>query len=177
MSLFQPKKQIEICPECQSELQIKRSKKGLFLGCSSYPNCHYIKYLQSHQFNILKNLEETCPKCHHFLQLKQGNYGIFIGCSYYPECDFTVQEEIESEEEFNCPECKQNKLIARQGRKGKTFYGCSGYPQCKFTLPSKPINKECPECKGRFVIAKNARILTAYQCINSSCQHIFREEN
>ncbi len=176
MSLFQSKKHLETCPECHSALQIKRSKKGLFLGCSAYPDCQYIKYLQSHQFNIIKNLDESCPECKHLLQLKQGNYGIFIGCSNYPECEFTVHEERESEEEFDCPECRKNKLIARQGRQGKLFYGCTGYPQCKFTLPSKPIAKQCPQCKGAFVITKNTRKVTAYLCINPSCQHLFTEE-
>ena len=32
-----------ICPNCGHKLVKKRSKYGYFIGCSNYPNCHYIK--------------------------------------------------------------------------------------------------------------------------------------
>ncbi|WP_419852319.1 topoisomerase DNA-binding C4 zinc finger domain-containing protein [Actinobacillus pleuropneumoniae] len=176
MSLFKSTKQVELCPECGSALQIKRGKQGLFLGCSSYPQCDYIKSL--HQTNrVIKDLTEICPECGHFLQLKQGNFGIFIGCSHYPECHFTVHDEAEEQEEFDCPECKTHKLVARKGRSGKTFYGCSGFPNCKFTLASKPIAKTCPQCQCSIVTLKKQRGKSMYLCANKSCQYLFSEEN
>ena len=36
-------KDYEVCPECGSELAIKNSKAGAFLGCVSYPNCKYTR--------------------------------------------------------------------------------------------------------------------------------------
>ncbi|MBR0574121.1 MULTISPECIES: DNA topoisomerase family protein [Pasteurellaceae] len=175
MSLFEPKKQTELCPQCNAPLHIKKGKQGLFLGCSTYPNCDYLKPL--HQSNhIIKTLEELCPECNHPLQLKQGYYGIFIGCSHYPTCHFTVHEEPQ-EIEFDCPECKKEKLVARQGRSGKTFYGCSGFPQCKFTLPSKPILKQCPQCGGELVIEKKQRGHIMYLCAKTNCQYLFNKED
>lgn len=119
--LFQYRKNQEYCPECGSILKIKKGKKGLFLGCSHYPECHYLKPLHSHsEHKIIKNLAKNCPKCGHFLQLKQGSYGMFIGCSDYPNCHFTVQEEsTPKEDKILCPECKNGYLIARRGRQGK----------------------------------------------------------
>lgn len=171
MSLFESKKQQEQCPECHSPLQIKRGKQGLFLGCSAYPACNYIKPL--HQIShVIKTLDEPCPKCSRLLQLKQGAFGIFIGCSGYPECNFIVHEEQEIKEEFDCPECKQHKLVSRTGRSGKTFYGCSGYPKCKFTLSTKPVQKTCPKCGGTLATEKKQQ---QYYCANKACQYQFNE--
>lgn len=174
MSIFKSTKQTELCPQCQSPLQIKNGKKGLFLGCSAYPACDYIKPL--HQTNrVLKELDALCPECGHNLQLKQGNFGIFIGCSHYPECHFVVHEEAEQEEQFECPECKRHHLIARKGRSGKTFYGCAGFPECKFTLAGKPVQHICPECQCTLTVEKKQRGKTVYQCANKACQHISEE--
>ncbi|HHE9086454.1 TPA: type I DNA topoisomerase, partial [Haemophilus influenzae] len=115
-SLFHHSKQQEYCPQCGAPLQIKQGKKGLFLGCSAYPECDYLRPLQRSEHKVLKTLDEICPKCSNLLQLKQGSFGMFIGCSHYPECDFVVREESESEEKITCPECKTGHLIPRRGR-------------------------------------------------------------
>lgn len=175
MSLFKSTKNVELCSDCQSPLQIKKGKQGLFLGCSNYPNCTYIKPLQQ-TAHIIKTLDEICPQCHHHLQLKQGHFGMFIGCSHYPECDFVVHDEPETEE-FDCPECKKHKLIERIGRSGKHFYGCSGYPDCKFTLASKPIRLKCPECNYSLAIEKKIRGKRYFCCANKTCQHLFEIPN
>ncbi|QLB40283.1 topoisomerase DNA-binding C4 zinc finger domain-containing protein [Mannheimia pernigra] len=169
MTLFKSTKQVELCPQCNSPLQLKQGKKGLFLGCSIYPECDYIKPL--HQANhIIKELDECCSECGHHLQLKQGIYGIFIGCSNYPECNFIVQEEADVAEEFSCPECKQHKLLVRKGRSGRTFYGCAGFPNCKFTLNTKPIKYECEKCDYELAIIKKIKGKQYYICANKNCE-------
>lgn len=174
MSLFKSTKQTELCPQCHSPLQLRRGKQGLFLGCSSYPQCDYLKPI--HQAShIIKTLDEQCPECQSPLQLKQGHFGMFIGCSQYPDCHFTVHEETEIEEEFDCPECQKHKLVARTGRSGKTFYGCSGFPECKFTLPTKPVKQQCPQCLGELATIKKVRGKTYFLCANRKCQHLFSE--
>lgn len=177
MSLFKSTKQAEFCPQCQSPLQLKRGKQGLFLGCSAYPACDYIKPLHQ-ESRIIKDLAETCPECGAFLQVKQGHFGIFIGCSQYPNCHFIVHEETpaDSEVEFDCPECKTHKLVARTGRAGKVFYGCSGFPQCKFTLASKPILAHCPQCGATIACEKKVKGTRYLQCANKHCQAIFEAE-
>lgn len=170
MSLFESQKQVEYCPQCQSPLQIRRGKQGLFLGCSTYPSCDYLKPLRQSS-HIIKTLDETCPQCGSLLQLKQGNFGIFIGCGEYPACDFIVHDEPKQVDMFDCPACLSNKLVQRTGRSGKSFYGCTGYPKCKFTLSQRPIEKICPQCHCGLAIAKKQQ----YQCVNKKCQHIFGE--
>lgn len=175
MSLFKSRKQTEFCPDCGGELHIKQGKKGLFLGCSNYPACDYLKPLQQTS-HIIRTLDEICPECGDFLQLKQGHFGIFIGCANYPACDFVVHREQENEaENCPCPECQKGQLVARQGRAGKTFYACSRYPDCKFTLASQPQAVGCPECHYPIAVRKKGRGTSRLQCANKSCQHIFDE--
>ncbi|STO55261.1 DNA topoisomerase I-like protein [Canicola haemoglobinophilus] len=175
--LFQHTKHQEHCPQCEAILQIKQGKKGLFLGCSNYPACDYIKPLHPHnESKVLKNLVQNCPECGHILQLKQGSYGMFIGCSNYPECRFIVHEEQETiEQPIVCPECQLGELVARRGRQGKTFYGCNQYPKCKFTLAQKPHLITCPQCQTQgAILKKEEENHHTWLCINKSCQHSFK---
>lgn len=175
--LFSPHKQDEHCPQCGSVLHIRQGKFGIFLGCSAYPDCDYIKPLRNHHLQMIKDLDETCPQCHAFLQLKQGNYGMFIGCSQYPLCDFVLsQRPKEQEATYPCPRCKQGELVLRQGRNGKTFYGCNGYPACKMILPSQPFFHSCPKCGETLAVSKKGKQDT-FCCANPHCQHIFILEN
>lgn len=175
MSLFKSTKQAEPCPKCQSPLQVKRSKQGLFLGCTAYPKCNFLKPLQQINY-IIKTLDDFCPECGNVLQLKQGPFGIFIGCSQYPECSFIFQDEPETINEFDCPECNKGKLIERIGRSGKYFYGCNNYPECKFTLPSKPISQPCPKCNYPLSIARTIRGKPYLLCANKQCQSLLAQE-
>ncbi|SPY34014.1 DNA topoisomerase family protein [Pasteurella canis] len=178
--LFQHTKQEEHCPVCNALLQVKQGKKGLFLGCSAYPACDYLRPLQPHsESKILKVLEQQCPECQHPLVLKQGHFGMFIGCSNYPECHFVVHDEPEeqAQETVPCPECQKGELVARRGRQGKVFYGCNRYPQCKFTLPSKPYLVACPACESPVcTLKKETETHRTFQCANKSCRHIFDSE-
>ena len=172
MSLFKSTKQNEECPQCHSPLIIKRGKQGLFLGCSNYPKCDYLKPLQQ-STHVIKTLEETCPECHSLLQIKQGHFGIFIGCSNYPECAFTVSDEPQDETNITCPECRTHQLVERISRSGHHFYGCNGYPHCKFTVPTPPLEVECPQCQFPLATLKKVRNKTMYLCANKNCLHLF----
>ncbi|BFU60640.1 MULTISPECIES: DNA topoisomerase family protein [Rodentibacter] len=173
-SLFQHTKQEQYCPQCGSILQIKQGKKGLFLGCSAYPQCDYLRPLQRVENKVLKELNETCPQCGSVLQLKQGAFGMFIGCSAYPECDFVVHEEQKTEAQTACPECQKGNLVARRGRQGKTFYGCDNFPHCKFSLPAKPCESPCPKCYFPLALVKTENEeRKVMQCAKKTCRHIF----
>lgn len=170
---FKRIKQDEHCPTCGSLLQIKQGKKGLFLGCTAYPECDYLRPLKP-EHKVLKTLDETCPQCGNLLQLKQGSFGMFIGCSHYPECDFVVREEVKAEQSVACPECQKGHLVARRGRQGKTFYGCDNFPHCKFSLPSKPYAVPCPTCHFPLALLKSENDEhQIMQCANKACRHIF----
>ncbi|EIJ68521.1 DNA topoisomerase family protein [Pasteurella bettyae] len=178
--LFQHTKSEEICPQCGSPLQMKQGKKGLFLGCSAYPQCDFIKPLHAQtESRVIKELNELCPECGHPLYVKQGTFGMFIGCSNYPDCNFIVHEQPEThnEENITCPECHKGLLIARRGRQGKTFYACNQFPQCKFTLPSKPYPITCPQCgEAVCTLKKQSETHRTLICANKTCKHSFEQK-
>lgn len=174
----------ELCPKCGAELHLRKGKKGLFLGCSTYPACDYLKPLQQTEGRVLKFLQQDCPECSHQLVLRQGHYGMFIGCSHYPECRYVVHEavdEAESEEAeaslqaevSTCPSCKVGHLVARRGKQGKVFYGCDRFPQCRFNLAHKPHRQPCPKCGYPLAFHKTD---LSYQCCNRACRHQFQVE-
>ncbi|WP_128080546.1 topoisomerase DNA-binding C4 zinc finger domain-containing protein [Salinivibrio socompensis] len=55
----------ERCPECGSALAFKSGKRGPFLACTAYPNCHYTKALHHGDGHVVKALGVACPECHH----------------------------------------------------------------------------------------------------------------
>lgn len=181
-SLFQYTKQQERCPQCGALLQMRHGKKGLFLGCSAFPTCDYLKPLHAnHESKVLKQLDETCPECGQALQLKQGSFGMFIGCSGYPTCHFIFHEEEtqhdDNQETIPCPDCAKGELVPRRGRLGKTFYGCNRFPQCKFTLPVKPQIQTCPTCGERWaMLKKDTETHRTFVCLNKKCKCVFEVE-
>jgi len=84
----------EKCPDCKKGLIIKHSRRGVFIGCSGFPDCHYTRsYVtpeaQAKIDEATKQIEgRKCPQCKKDLKIVSGKYGPFIGCSGYPECKY-----------------------------------------------------------------------------------------
>ncbi len=87
------------CPECGSQLHVKRGKYGKFIGCSAYPKCRFIEPLE-------RPLDTGvgCPKCNKgtLLRKKSRRGKIFYSCSTYPKCDYAVWNEPVA---GPCPSC------------------------------------------------------------------------
>ncbi len=86
----------EVCPKCgEGTLVGKRGKFGLFVGCSRYPECDYIKRDGPPPPDPLPFVVE-CPKNHdgHLVPRRARRTGnVFWGCSNYPKCDYTTNDE------------------------------------------------------------------------------------
>jgi len=84
----------EICPDCAKMLIIKHSRRGKFIGCSGFPDCHFTRPFLSEKEKIQNDEAEKqiegrkCPECKSDLKIARGKYGPFIGCSGYPKCKF-----------------------------------------------------------------------------------------
>ncbi|MEZ8196552.1 DNA topoisomerase family protein [Vibrio cortegadensis] len=166
----------EPCPECGSELQLRRGKHGPFLGCSQYPSCSYVRPLHQNDGHIVKELGVACPKCANELVLRQGRYGMFIGCSSYPECHHIEsldkpEQPTEDKPLHGCPECGRGHLVERKSRFGKTFFACDNYPKCKFAVNHPPVKGRCEECGFTLLVEKKLASGTKYQCSSRKCQH------
>ena len=100
----------EICPECGKPLAKRQSRFGNFVGCTGYPECHYIK-------TEIATVGVACPKCGKDIIRKRSRKGkIFFGCSGYPECDQVFWYKPISKA---CPKC--GSLLVERGKK----YVCS----------------------------------------------------
>ena len=60
MEKKEPEKTGEVCPECGSELVVRKGKYGEFVACSNYPTCKYVKK-EEKEIKVLAK----CPKCGH----------------------------------------------------------------------------------------------------------------
>lgn len=169
----------EDCPQCGSELVIKNSKKGLFLGCKSYPDCDYIHPINQKETSEIKILEASlCPECDKPLAIKNGRYGMFIGCTGYPQCNYIVHEDVQpSDNAINCPKCKKGLLTKRNNKYGKVFYSCDTYPTCKYSVNKEPVANECPKCGWSIMLKKDKSVKSVLQCPQKTCQYKVEVEN
>lgn len=73
------------CPNCESPLVVRRSKKGRrFYGCSTYPECEFVSWDLP--------APDPCPKCGKFMVIKGSKQGQRHVCTN-PECRFEKQVE------------------------------------------------------------------------------------
>ncbi len=105
MAKKEPEKTGEACPECGSDLVLRKGKYGEFTACSNYPTCKYIKK----ETKEIKKLA-TCPKCKHDIIARKTKKGkTFYGCSNFPKCNYATWYEPTGE---TCPKC-QNLLVTK----------------------------------------------------------------
>lgn len=100
----------EKCPKCGSQLLIRSSRYGKFIGCSNYPTCNYTRPI---------TLGIKCPKCNkgEITQRFTKKRRIFFGCTRYPECDYSTWNRPTGE---FCPQCGKDLLvIVNSGKKTK----------------------------------------------------------
>lgn len=107
-----PKKEAEktgkLCPECGSELVIRKSKYGEFVACSNYPKCKHAEFETPEE--IIK-----CPNCDGKIVEKKSKRGkSFYGCNNYPNCKTAYWDKPVGE---NCPEC--NSMLVEKNKKIK----------------------------------------------------------
>ena len=90
----------EKCPECGSDLVIRKGKFGEFTACSNYPTCKYIKKEEKKVVSLF-----DCPICNNgkIIEKKTRRNKIFYGCSNFPKCKTATWDEPINK---LCPECK-----------------------------------------------------------------------
>lgn len=97
-SIIEPPKEIgEECPKCgvgtgrrlkvHGKLVQREGRFGLFISCSNYPKCKYIK-----QDTLLNSTGVKCGKCKDGEMIeRRGRFGPFYSCSNYPECKHIIK--------------------------------------------------------------------------------------
>ena len=111
----------EKCPECGSELVLRKGRYGEFIACSNFPKCKYSR-------NVAKDNEKSAEA----------------------SAATTAKPKRELKKlEVPCPKCG-GEIVERFSRRGK-FYGCANYPKCDFISNYEPVAQKCDECGGDMI--------------------------
>ena len=127
----------EKCPECGSELVLRKGRYGEFIACSNFPKCKYSRNVAKDNEKSaetgtttaakpkreLKKLDVPCPKCGGEIVERFSRRGKFFGCANYPKCDFISNYEPVAQK---CDYCGGD-MIKKELKKG-TFIECT---KCK----------------------------------------------
>ena len=111
----------EKCPECGSELVLRKGRYGEFIACSNFPKCKYSR-------NVAKDNE------------KSADAGTTAAAK--PKRELKKLD-------VPCPKCG-GEIVERFSRRGK-FYGCANYPKCDFISNYEPVAQKCDECGGDMI--------------------------
>ena len=150
------------CPECGSELLLRKGRFGEFVACSGFPKCKYTEDMSGEKPQEQKS-DQKCEKCGSDMIIKSGRRGKFLACSNYPDCKNTASlTPPKVLEGVGCPKCEGD-LIERMGRRGK-FFGCSNYPKCKFIANHPLVAKTCPQCQCKTMLQKDLKKGRVYEC-------------
>jgi DNA topoisomerase-1 len=135
-----PLKTTIACEKCGSPMLLRDSKRGPFLGCSSFPKCRSTKMMKKLEGDQLKQVEALLP------MLKEGAAQSQEAIAKILEANPTLASAASGPKypittDIDCDDCGKP-MVIRKGRRGP-FMGCSGYPKCKNTgeVPAKLIEE------------------------------------
>ena len=113
------------------DLFYKKSIYGEFIGCSNFPEYHYVENSEEVDY-----VGRSCPKCGKPLVYKMGkNHKKFISCSNYHDCDYILTYKYKKS--FGkCPKCGGNLKLSYQ--KGEKFLSCENMPNCDYRETYNP---------------------------------------
>jgi len=122
------------CPECDGPMDLKKSRKGMFLGCRRYPECKGTSPLAKDTLPAPQPTHERCDKCGRPLLMRWGQYGRFLACSGFPRCRNLWKVPARGRK---CPrEGCDGRLIPKVDSDGHAYLGCTRYPECAHTEPA-----------------------------------------
>src|SRR5262249_17621903 len=130
-----PIKTTVACEKCGSPMLLRDSKRGPFLGCSSFPKCRSTKMVKKLTGQDLAQVEKLIPLLKEKSAEAQALVAKIIGEN--PAAPSSTVNLSQVATDIDCEDCGKP-MIIRTGRRGP-FLGCSGYPKCKNTaeVPAK----------------------------------------
>lgn len=106
------------CEKCGSDMAVKTSRFGSFLGCTNYPKCKNIVSIDDP--NAIK-----CPKCGKGSMIKRFSKKTrkaFYGCNKYPDCKNAVWDTPTGD---LCAKCGML-IVEKTSKDGEVKKLCSG---------------------------------------------------
>ncbi len=126
------------CEKCGSPMILRDSKRGPFLGCSTFPKCRSTKMMKKLEGADLKQIEALVPLLKEGAAKAAEMVAKIVGDN--PAAAGAIKPTTFTTD-IDCDECGKPMMI-RKGRRGY-FLGCTGYPKCKNTgeVPAKLIEE------------------------------------
>ncbi len=121
-----PKEIGETCPDCGEKhggkLVLREGRFGMFISCSRYPKCKFIKEDEAEVAKRKTGVK--CTECKNGEMVeRKGRFGIFYSCSNYPDCKHAIKTKPTG---ALCPMCGK---LMMEGTK---------------TIPERCSDKKCP---------------------------------
>ena len=125
------------CEKCGSNMLLRDSKRGPFLGCSTFPKCRSTKMMKKLEGENLAQVEALIPMLKEGTARSQEMIAKITGAG----ANGSAKPSGPVATDIDCDECGKP-MVIRQGRRGP-FLGCSGYPKCKNTseVPAKLLEE------------------------------------
>ncbi|MGE0638664.1 MAG: type I DNA topoisomerase [Thermoanaerobaculia bacterium] len=122
--------EIPPCEKCGKPMALKRSRFGVFLGCTGYPECKNIRKTGP-QAAPPRETGVSCPECKEgTIQEKKSRRGkIFYSCSRYPDCKFALWNPPVAKP---CPKCAYPLLTQKTTKRRGTELVCPN-DECDYT--------------------------------------------
>jgi DNA topoisomerase-1 len=126
------------CEKCGSPMILRDSKRGPFLGCSTFPKCRSTKMMKKLEGADLKQIEALVPLLKEGAAKAAEMVAKIVGDN--PAAAGAIKPSTFTTD-IDCDECGKPMMI-RTGRRGR-FLGCTGYPKCKNTgeVPAKLLEE------------------------------------
>lgn len=133
-----PIKTTVACEKCGSPMLLRNSKRGPFLGCSSFPKCRSTKMMKKLTGADLAQVEALLPLLNE-KSAEAAELAAKVIASNPAAAPAKTHNGTTTD--IDCDECGKP-MIIRSGRRGY-FLGCSGYPKCKNTgeVPAKLVEE------------------------------------
>jgi DNA topoisomerase-1 len=111
------------CEECGRPMQLKRSRFGVFYGCTGYPECKNIRKLGP-KAEPPKPTGVACPECGQgeMLEKRSRRGKTFYSCSRYPDCKFALWDRPVARP---CPDCGAPYLLEKTTKRAGTRLVCN----------------------------------------------------
>ncbi len=161
----------QACPKCNSAMKPRKSRFGIFLGCTQYPECKGIVNIPKKGEVLAQNLP-PCPAigCDGQIAARRSRFGkTFYSCSNFPSCDVIANSVEDLQEKYQnhpktayekkfkkgnkeAPAKEGKKTTAKKGAKKSAAKGekkaSTKVAKAAKTQPSYPLSKELAAIVG-----------------------------
>ncbi|HSU68775.1 MAG TPA: topoisomerase DNA-binding C4 zinc finger domain-containing protein, partial [Tepidisphaeraceae bacterium] len=129
------------CEKCGSPMLLRDSKRGPFLGCSTFPKCRSTKMMKKLEGEALAQVEALVPMLKEESARSQEMIDKLTGGGPIGANGKAAAKTGPITTDIDCEDCGKP-MVIRKGRRGP-FLGCSGYPKCKNTgeVPAKLMDE------------------------------------